>query len=374
MRVEQHLLDRAAPLNQTRLPDAQLVLVFGSATLLARLPFESWRALWPRAVFVGCGSSGEICNERVHEQHLQLTAVELERSRIAFARAKSDQEDEGEACGGNLARALPQDGLRHLFVLADALRCNPSALLRGLTATLPTEVSISGALAADDLTFTRGAILADAPPDEHCAVAIGFYGGALKIGQGLQSGWEGFGPDRRVTHARGRELLELDGESALNLYRRYLGDLVEQLPLSAQRYPLAVLGTSPWSPCPTRSILGFDDNAGSLALCGSVEEGTSLRMTKAVPDRLIRAAHNAANDCLLTGGHRPPFAIVASGIGRRLALGLRVEEEQEEIRRVLGPQLAQSGLYCYGQLAPLAPNMACDVHGQAISITSFDEV
>lgn len=374
MKIEQHLLDRAAPLNYTRLADAQLVLAFGSAPLLAQAPLESWRTLWPKAFFVGCGSAGEIYNERVHEQHLTLTAVELERSHLALARAAVTSGDDGSACGASLGLALPPDGLRHVFVLCDGLRCNPSALLHGLTDTLPEGVTISGALASNELNFTEAPVLANGAPDDHCAVAVGFYGEALKIGLGTQSGWDGFGPDRLVTRAKGNTLYELDGESALKLYQRYLGEQAGALPASAQRYPLAQLAASPWGAHLTRNILSVNAQEGSFQLCGSIAEGGSVRMLRAVPEHLIRAAHNAAVDSQLTGSRTPALAIVASGIGRRLSLGLRAEEELEEIRRTLGSGLATSGLYGYAQLAPLSSNMACEVHGQSISITSFDEV
>ena len=37
-------------------------------------------------------------------------------------------------------------------------------------------------------------------------------------------GWQPFGPLRTITRAEGNVLYELDGRSALDLYKTYLGD------------------------------------------------------------------------------------------------------------------------------------------------------
>lgn len=373
MKVEQHLLDRAAPLLSTGLANAQLVLVFGSAALLMKLPLSAWRALWPKACFVGCSSAGEILNDRINEQRLALTVVSFDRSQIAFARAEQAGGDDGTACGAELASALPQEGLRHVFMLCDGLACNPSALLKSLAEHLPAEVVVTGGIAADDLNFTRPLIVANALPDKACAAAVGFYGKTLNIGFSAMNGWNCFGPERQITRINGNTLYELDGGKAFELYERYLGELASSLPASALRYPLAQITPNAWSCLKTRSTLSFDATVGSIQLCGSLAEGDFVRMMRATPEHLVRAAHNAASDCMISGGKRPTLAVAVAGAGRRQMLGLRAEEELEDIKRTLGPQLALSGFYGYGEIAPLAGGTTSEVHGQSISITSFDE-
>ncbi len=49
--------------------------------------------------------------------------------------------------------------------------------------------------------------------------AIGFYGDHLRVGYGSMGGWEPFGPVREITRAEGNVLYELDGRSALDLYK-----------------------------------------------------------------------------------------------------------------------------------------------------------
>ena len=53
-----------------------------------------------------------------------------------------------------------------------------------------------------------------------------------------------FGPDRRVTRAKGNVVYELDGQPALALYKRYLGSFAAGLPGSALLFPLCLQRTN----------------------------------------------------------------------------------------------------------------------------------
>jgi hypothetical protein len=67
-------------------------------------------------------------------------------------------------------------------------------------------------------------VCVDGPTPSQQIVAIGLYGARLQVGCGSRGGWEPFGPERLITRATGSVLYELDGEPALDLYRRYLGE------------------------------------------------------------------------------------------------------------------------------------------------------
>ena len=67
-------------------------------------------------------------------------------------------------------------------------------------------------------------VLASREPADNYVTAVGFCGERLRIGHGCDAGWSSFGPERRVTAARGNMLYELDGKPALALYKDYLGE------------------------------------------------------------------------------------------------------------------------------------------------------
>ena len=50
-------------------------------------------------------------------------------------------------------------------------------------------------------------------------------------------GWDAFGPERRVTRASRNVLYQVDGQSALELYKKYLGEHAKDLPTSGLLFP-----------------------------------------------------------------------------------------------------------------------------------------
>ncbi|MEZ5264641.1 MAG: FIST N-terminal domain-containing protein [Acidimicrobiales bacterium] len=203
------------------------VLAFGPSSLLDDpTPLHELHAAFPRSAVVGCSTSGEIDGDSVDDgsvvvtvtrfDDVALTVVPLEVPDAAASRQA------GEAAARRLLAAQP--ALQAAFVLSDGLGVNGSTLVEGLTAVLPPEVVITGGLAGDGDRFERTWVLVDGEPRAHHVVAVGLSGPGLLVGYGSQGGWEIFGPERRITRAEGNVLYELDGQPALALYKKYLGD------------------------------------------------------------------------------------------------------------------------------------------------------
>src|SRR5690606_16398565 len=156
--------------------------------------------------------------------------------------------------------------LRHVFVLSDGLNVNGSELASGLASVLPRQVAVTGGLSGDGSRFEQTLVALDGPPDAERIVAIGFYGSALEVGFGSLGGWGPFGPERRVTGARGAVLYELDHQPALALYKHYLGEHAAQLPASGLLYPLTVRRGGERGV--VRTILSIDEREQSLTFAG----------------------------------------------------------------------------------------------------------
>jgi hypothetical protein len=168
-------------------------------------------------------------------------------------------------------------------------------------------------------------------------------------------------------------LYELDGKSALELYKRYLGEHAAGLPATGLLFPLS-LRTGGASNTVVRTILSVDEERRSMTFAGDVPEGAWARLMKANFDRLIDGATGAARNCLAhSGAPAPLLGVCINCVGRRLVLKQRTEEEVEGVRDVLGPQAVLTGFYSYGEISPLHPNVGCALHNQTMTITSFAE-
>lgn len=375
MQITQFQITQSAALAELDLPaDADLILVFGARLLLQDAAlFPALRRACPRALIAGCSTAGEIRGTEVHDGSVVITALRFADTRVRMVAAKVELSSDSRQAGESLSRQLLGEGLRHVMVLSDGLHVNGSELVLGLRAALPPGVNVTGGLAGDGADFGATVVLADAPAARQMVAAIGFYGERLRIGYGSVGGWDAFGPERRITRAEGNLLFELDGESALTLYKTYLGKQADGLPASALLFPLA-LHQSDTDTYVVRTVLGVDEAAQSMTFAGDMPVGASVQLMKANFNRLVDGAILAAEDNLVQlNGSAPELAILISCIGRKLVLQQRIEEETEGVADVLGAQAVLAGFYSYGEIAPHSALTRCELHNQTMTVTTFSE-
>ena len=353
---------------------AQLVLIFGATPILReRRLIEEARKAYPKAHLFGCSTAGEICGTRVSDNSLVVTAVSFEHTHIEGTRVKLNQVGNSFQAGRHLAQSLSPEGLVHVQVLSDGLNVNGSDLVRGLTQHLPDNVTVTGGLAGDSDRFLETLVFWDNVPDTGAIAALGLYGSRLRVGFGSLGGWDPFGPERLITRSEGNVLYELDGRSALELYKRYLGEHAKGLPATGLLFPLN-LRTKTGDSGVVRTILSVDEKEQSMTFAGDVPEGAYARLMKANFDRLVDGAVGAAETSFKAiGSKSPDLVILISCIGRKLVLRQRVEEEVEGVRDILGEHPILTGFYSYGEISPHTPGARCELHNQTMTITMLRE-
>jgi hypothetical protein len=235
-------------------------------------------------------------------------------------------------------------------------------------------VVVTGGLAGDGDRFARTWVVSGGRPVAGHVSAIGFYGDALRVGHGSKGGWDIFGPERSVTRSVGNVLYELDGQPALELYKKYLGERSARLPSSALLFPLSVREAEAPGKSLVRTVLAVDEATQSMTFAGNIPQGARAQLMRANFDRLIQGASDAA--ALTRNGHpasqRPVLSLAISCVGRRLVLGQRAEEELEAAAEALPPGSRQIGFYSYGEISPFAAGR-CDLHNQTMTITTLGE-
>lgn len=357
------------------LNNAQLVMVFGQRGLLLNKElFTQIKSAYPSAHFCGCSTAGEIIGTWVMDESVVMTAIEFEHSRVEGIQIDLQAVKDSQEAGSLLAASLPHEDLVHVFVLSDGLHVNGSELARGLSQKLPAGVTVTGGLAADGDAFEDTVVFFDTLPASNVVAAIGFYGTGLKIGHGSMGGWDPFGPERVITRSEGNILYEMDGHSALELYKRYLGEHAQGLPATGLLFPLSIRPANGANSV-VRTILSVNENDQSLTFAGDVPEGSLARLMKANNDRLIDGAITAAEKSLQGNcTDSPELAVLISCVGRKLVLKQRSEEEVEGVQEIVGPSTVITGFYSYGEICPFHFNEESALHNQTMTITIFREV
>jgi len=360
---------------------AELVLVFGATDVLRKPELlAAIRQDYPAAQLFGCSTAGEICGTQVSDDSLTVTAVRFAHTHLRSVHATLSDAKGSFQAGQLLAEALASpnhngegaDPLVHVLVLSDGLQVNGTELVAGLVQHLPSGVTVTGGLAGDGTRFGETLVLADNVAGKNIVTALGLYGRHLKVGFGSLGGWDPFGPERLVTKAKANVLYELDGHSALGLYKQYLGEHAKGLPATGLLFPLSIR-TRPGEKPVVRTILSVDEAAQSLTFAGDIPEGAFARLMKANLDRLVDGATGAAQAGRQgLGTPKPSLALLVSCVGRKLVLRQRVEEEVEAVREVLGDAVL-TGFYSYGEISPFAAGARCELHNQTMTITTFAE-
>lgn len=353
----------------------QLVLVFGPVEQFSRSDLlPSLSTAFPGAALAGCSTAGEITGSGVHENACVITALRFDQTQVKVVSADLAGLAESQAAGERLGDALAGPGLAAVLLFSKGLDVNGSALIEGVVSRIGAGIPVSGGLAGDNGAFRQTFVLSSAGVSDRGAVAIGLYGEHIVVGHGSFGGWEPFGPARKVTRADGNILYELDGEPALNIYKRYLGDYASQLPASGLLFPFEMLGEDHSALGLIRTILGIDERTGSLTLAGAIDQDGYLRLMHASTDALVDGAEKAARNAATTGIQGPALALLVSCVGRKLVMGDQVDEEVEAVAELLGHGHTLAGFYSYGEINPLQGTLDCRLHNQTMTVAVIAEV
>jgi hypothetical protein len=350
-----------------------LVLAFGSVAAL-QAGADSLRQALGTAHIAGCSTAGEISGQGVTDDSLVVTALAFDTASVRQSNTELRDMEDSHAAGRRLAQGLPSAGLRGIMVFGQGVQINGSALLAGMTDVVGEQVPITGGLAGDGGAFARTWVLDDLGLSSQRLVCVGLYGQSLQFSYGSFGGWSPFGPARKVTRSHHNVLYEMDGESALAIYKRYLGEHARGLPASGLLFPFAMLGQDHSELGLIRTILGVNEADGSLTLAGDIDPDGYLKLMHASTDALVDGAQSAAEAALaMPIAPGECLAVLVSCVGRKLVMGGRVDEEVEAVVRVFGQATTVAGFYSYGEISPFGRSGGCKLHNQTMTIATLSE-
>jgi len=374
MKVQQLSLNEETWLNAIDVLNinTNLCLLFASPDFkLTQRVVEALSQRFKNAFIVGCSTAGEISDVAVRDRTISLTAIEFEKTTTKLI---SSQINDGSCSfekGQKIAEALWQDDLEHVLIFSDGLNVNGADLVSGLKSKLKN-VSITGGLAADGADFKKTFVINNTKISDKTIVGLGLYGSNLNVGYGSKGGWDSFGIERKVTKSHKNVLYELDGMPALQLYKSFLGQQAENLPLSALLFPLRMRCHEINRPV-VRTILGVNEEEQSLTFAGNIHENSYVRLMKSNIDRLIDGAEDSAAIASEKLNGSTELAILISCVGRRLVMKQMVEEEVEAVKDIMGDAVTLTGFYSYGEIAPFEKSSPCELHNQTMTITTLSE-
>lgn len=350
-----------------------LILCFGSKEILEDdTIYINIKSKFPTAQIALCSTSGEIYQENVLNNSLIVVALQFEKSTIEATRVNIKDYNNSYSAAIGLFKKLPKENLAYVMVFSDGSLVSGSELVKGLSTQIDKNILVTGGLAGDGSNFQSTLLGLNEQPKEGEIIAIGFYGKNLTVTHGSQGGWDIFGLEKRITNSSGNVLFELEGQNALDLYKKYLGPESKNLPGSALLFPLSVIIPGATKPI-VRTILSINEEDKSMTFAGDVPVGSEVRFMKANFKRITQAASEAANQTTVGHKNYPDFSLLISCVGRKLILGSQTDEEVKAVSETFNNETLLAGFYSYGEISPFNEGGNCQLHNQTMTITSFYE-
>ena len=182
------------------------------------------------------------------------------------------------------------------------------------------------------------------------AIAILLFSGPLAHSYGVHTGWRGVGPRATVTGVSPGSVTEIDGRPATEFYERYLGTAEPAI-----ANPMAVFDPRDEGRFYLRTPLAYDKATGCVTFFGEVPDGSTVQLTVAATDEIFDGARASIADALATfpAGHARGGAGVLV-CHPPVPPGTRAGREIEVVREALGAGMPVAGVYCLGEIAPMA--------------------
>lgn len=337
-----------------------LVMVFSTYRHAPEQVLEGlWSCLPRSARMIGCSSFAEIGAEEglagsVTLMGIEFGVVEWQIFKLDDVGGSSDD------AGAQLAGMIQPFDPRLVVILPDGMRANSVKLVRAMQEVLGQECPIIGGVSSEGLEFVRTFELFDREVIDGGVVALALRG-PIRVATCARAGFQPVGVLRTCTRVEGGKLvLELDGKSALDIYKDFLGPGVAERPNIGTEFPLAVVNDAAGDYMSSdersqviRVVRMLDEERGALLCGGDIDEGAKVRLTRATKEDLIAAARSATEQ-VTTAMPNAKIAFLFNCAGRRLVLGGRHQDEIAATFSLLGEDVARIGFYTYGEIAPVA--------------------
>jgi hypothetical protein len=337
---------------------ARAAILFGAWDVDHRVLVDSVLGHYPGIELAGATTAGEMSSViGFSEDSVALAVFATDGVEITAGLGEPLASDPAAATRDavTMARARATTPSRLCLVMPTIGGAEAGPIFEGLRAALGPGVPIVGGGASPEdpaapLGTTRSRQLANRDVTED-SIAILLFSGDLAFSIGVETGWQGVGPRGIVTKTVQEGVLEIDGRPAIDFYARYLG--TGQPPIAN---PLAVFEGGGSDRFYLRTPINWDPETGRVGFFGVVPDGATVQITVAGTEQIFEGARASMQDALdaFPKGKLPDAALLYSCATRRYLLGTRVGREVEMVRDLLGSSIPIAGMYCLGEIAPMA--------------------
>jgi len=306
---------------------------------------------FPGMVLVGCTTSGDYTSAYgFSDDSISLLVICTGELEVGAGLGRNLSLDYRGAVDGayTTARGALSDTPSLCFAFPHSDGVMPEPVLDYLNTRLgagcPVFGGAAGRLLTDDteiLQFCNREVVRDGLP-------LLLLSGPVRYDFAIANSWRPLGKKAEVTRAEGPLVYTIDGVSAVEFYRRYLG--YHEQP--AREFILAVYEPGADEYYLVSPVEYFD--SGAIRFHGRIPEGSRVQLTEVIREDLIKDTRITSERLnSVDRDWRPAFALTFSCAFRKEVLGTSAQEELNVLRDVFPSGLPVMGFYSFGEIAPL---------------------
>ncbi len=331
----------------------QAGILFAGIDFEHQLLLDAINETWPGIELIGCTSDGEISSRLgFREDSISLLLLASDTIDFSFGLGRNLSKDLLAACSQAVEQARAKSELepRLCIVVPESLTISGQKTVEALRQVLGDEVDLFGGRAADNrkyentFQFCGREVVSDSVP-------ILILSGPLVYSFGVASGWNPIGTPGTITRSKGNVVYEIDGASAVEFYRHFLG---KEFQLSTE-IALLILndaGEPEYLRPPSGDV---DVESGAITYLSDVPEGAKAQIAISDRSAILKGCEDSVRKALegFPEEKNPEAALIVSCSSRKLLLGTKTGEEYRILDERIGHELPFAGFYSFGEIGPL---------------------
>ena len=293
--------------------------------------------IFKEAIVIGSTTDGEIMNGKVSVNKTVLNFTQFKNTKLTVA--SIIHKENGYYSGQFLAKNLIKNNTKLLISFADGLNTNAEEFLKGIN-TVDKNIKIAGGLAGDRAKFKKTIVFTKNEIIIKGAVAVSLSSDNLYVHRDHSFNWEPIGKELTITKADKNIIYEIEGRSAVDIYKYYLGrSVAEKLPKIGIEFPLIIyrhgLATA-------RAVLGKGED-GSLIFGANFQNGDKVYFGYGNPYKILNRSKEIFES---TQKFLPETIFVYSCMARRRFMPNDIEMETMPLHNEIA---STAGFFTYGE-------------------------
>jgi len=313
----------------------QIFTAFNNIHIIQPL-LDILNTLFPDAVIIGSTTDGEIANGKVCTQETIINFTLFKHTTLTCGAFNTYADSYKN--GQHLAQTMVRKDTKLMIVFTDGLHTNGEQLLNGINDVNPS-IKVAGGMAGDYSSFTETFVFTKNKILSQGAVAVSLNGEKLKVFNDYNYNWQKVGKELTITKCKANRVYEIDGKSAVETYKEYLGEAVaKRLPAIGIEFPLI---NHRDGIDVARAVLAKHED-GSLSFAGNMHVGEPVYFGYGDSDEIMKNAHTIPKNM---ASFAPQAIFAYSCMARRHFIGKSIEEELTPLQ-ALAPM---AGFFTYGE-------------------------